>query len=104
MKYCQYPDESFQAFKIRVQARLGGKCSAEGCEWFNPDVLEVDHIVPCGISRNMQSTYNAFCEVLRMEHPETKFQLLCANHHKLKTLRDMEAVKEAKESAKYRDF
>ena len=38
-----------------------------------------------------------------MDHPENEYQLLCANHHRLKTVRDLEEIREYKSSLRQLD-
>jgi len=73
--------------------KLGHKCNEDGCTWTHPDVLEVDHIVACMVTKNRESAAQAYIRILTLEHPEEEYQLLCANHHRLKTVRDREEIK-----------
>jgi hypothetical protein len=78
--------------------KLGSGCSYPGCNWFHPDALEIDHIIPVALSKQSRLDAYAICkQVVRMEHPERDFQLLCANHHRLKTVKDMEELVEARQ-------
>lgn len=91
---------SSSELRLKALAKLGGKCSEPGCEWFNPDVLDVDHINPIAISGARDNTYHAYLTIVKMLHPEDEFQILCANHHRLKTKRDLEDVREFREQTR----
>jgi len=82
--------------ELRLAAlnRLGGKCSISGCEWTHPDVLEIDHIKPVGDGKLRISNRFTYLIILKMTHPEDEYQLLCACHHNLKTVRDLEDILE----------
>ena len=83
--------------RTRVFELLGNKCSYPGCNWFHPDVLQIDHIIPAAITGRRMANWDLHMYILRMEHPENEFQLLCANHHRLKTVKDLEDIREFRE-------
>jgi len=65
--------------------KLGGKCQNPECGIEDIDVLEFDHIKP------LNSAKRKYGNILRevKKHPE-RFQLLCANCHRRKTLNEFE--------------
>jgi hypothetical protein len=104
MKCTDFKDrETIASWRKRALERLGNKCSKTDCTWYHPDVLEIDHIIPVrvtgrGFSRD--SNYHIYRTILNMAHPEDEYQILCANHHRLKTVKDKEDLAAAKEEAK----
>lgn len=99
----RFDSVGYRAKRARVLALLGNKCSFEGCTWDHPDVLEIDHINPLNNKENRISGYFFLDYVLKMEDPKQELQLLCANHHKLKTIRDLEDIQEYKSSLRQLD-
>ena len=89
--------EGNQENRIRVFALLGNKCSYPGCKWDHPDVIQIDHIIPAAISGRRIANYYLYKYILKMEHPKDEFQLLCANYHRLKTVKDLEDIREFRE-------
>lgn len=84
----------------RAKLRLGGVCQHRNvwgmydCEVCDEEMLEIDHIVPARRKNNEgHQCLKTAHEVLSMENPQTKFQVLCANHHRVKTRRDIKKMR-----------
>jgi 5-methylcytosine-specific restriction endonuclease McrA len=95
-----------QAYARRRQkalAKLGGKCKV--CGEKDPCCLHIDHIEPLyrltnGLrpGQSSEGASHSITVVNRMDHPETEFQLLCANCHAKKTVDDRLRFYEARAS------
>lgn len=70
--------------------RLGMRCANKECRYCNYednslgcakfDLLHIDHIQGNGAEeRSRLSNHGVYRRILEMEHPETEYQLLCAN-------------------------
>ena len=73
-------------YELRTQAieRLGKRCAACGIDDF--DVLQIDHICPIKDRyRNMTKEYR---RIRDMDDPYEEFQVLCANCHAKKTIKE----------------
>jgi len=69
----------------RVLELLGGKCTWPGCEWTDTRVLQVDHIKGNGHKERLEKTTRGiYGKILRMQNPQSEYQLLCANHNWIK--------------------
>lgn len=73
----------------RIIQKLGGKCVV--CSERDLAVLELDHIIPLFNSKGRETT----CIEEAKKNPE-KFQVLCANCHRRKTLNDLKEYWEEK--------
>lgn len=72
--------------KLKAVEMLGGKCSAEDCEVTDFRCLHIDHINPVlrktsGVTSGINNSYL----VTRGKLTTQEVQLLCANHHAIKT-------------------
>jgi hypothetical protein len=68
-----------------VLALLGNKCNYPGCEWKDSRVLQIDHIEGGGRTERLAiGVIGVYNKILKMEHPEASYQLLCANHNWIK--------------------
>jgi 5-methylcytosine-specific restriction endonuclease McrA len=70
------------ALRIEAIEALGGCCVIEECGEMDPDVLEIDHIVPVR-GRKRPSPRMVYLAVLRGE--TANLQVTCANCHRRKT-------------------
>jgi len=93
--------KAINQLRLEVLKLLGSKCSDVGCTWSHPDVLQIDHINP--VMGYREPSWKMLLRIKHMEHPEHEFQLLCANHHRLKTVRDLEDICEYKSSLRQLD-
>jgi len=82
---------------------LGNRCAVPECTWFHPDAFDIDHIVPLGTGRNRNSSRFVYLTILKMTNPRQEYQILCTNHHRLKTVLDMEEYWENKNSLRQLD-
>lgn len=81
--------ENQRRLRASVLALLGDKCSNPECRWLNTNgtlgctdsrALQVDHISGGGSKETKAlGTYKMYRKILAMEHPETVYQILCAN-------------------------
>mgnify|MGYP001611309786 CR=1 FL=1 len=72
-----------QAKKAQLQKLLGGRCVS--CDIDNPVLLDFDHLDPSTKTMNIT---DELCKPIENLIPEVmKCQLLCANCHRLKTLK-----------------
>jgi len=85
-----YQQRSRAKMRLKAIAALGGYCKS--CNVNDVRVLEFDHIVPIQwrtnkkIKMNGQQNTNEINRLVKQgEDPKQKFQLLCANCHKIKT-------------------
>ena len=89
--------------KSRIKRRqdaisaLGGKCTV--CNVDDWRVLEFDHIQPIQwctnnlTKRNGQHNTNTVNQMVKDKlDPTTIYQLLCANHHKIKTIENQDFI------------
>jgi hypothetical protein len=77
--------------KIRVFNRLGNKCNWPGCEWTDPRVLQIDHIHGNGHEERVKLTSRGiYGKILKMDNPQSEYQLLCANHNWIKRVENHE--------------
>lgn len=75
----------YRAKRIFAIEKLGGKCVH--CGNSDDRVLEIDHVLP--LSKEEEKRIHAhyvFKEILEHDTPGLKYQLLCANCHKIKTI------------------
>ena len=76
---------SYRRLKALAHQRLGKKCVK--CGEDDPIVLHIDHIEPLlrgslGISnKGSNMSYHTYKEVIAIDSPGDKYQLLCANCH-----------------------
>ena len=89
--------QSRRRLRLKAIAALGGYCKA--CNISDFRVLEFDHIEPVQWRTNgkvkmngQQNTNEINKMVKRGENPTEKFQLLCANCHKIKTYENNDNV------------
>lgn len=69
--------------KLRAVEILGGKCSEKDCDVTDFRCLHIDHISPKLDSKG--SGYNNARNVVSGKLTSKEVQLLCANHHAIKT-------------------
>ena len=80
--YKRIPLNEYIARKELAVKQLGGKCAQ--CDWTDPRALEFDHIDPSTKLHNISDLIGLQDEeALSIELP--KCQLLCKNHHCIKT-------------------
>jgi len=73
--------------KLAIE-HLGGKCAHCGNDDYR--VLEFDHIVPLAETGEKRERGNQIAGIILAEPaPHPRFQLLCANCHKIKTYSDL---------------
>jgi len=64
--------------RYRCRQRLGGKCVC--CGETRDSFLDIDHVHGGGSQqRRAFGPHRAYAEVLQMENPQEKYQLLCSN-------------------------
>jgi hypothetical protein len=102
----------YQKDKARVISILGGKCCGYGgeyCDITNPKMLQADHIDPdtnpvpsngCGgyyngLGWRAGGMNDAIYRIKKGEDITKIFQLLCANHHAVKTFDERTRIKSA---------
>lgn len=76
----------YQTTKMRLAAvaKLGSRCSR--CNEADPRVLDIDHVKgDGGFHRRVTSSYEILKEIVQGQGLE-RFQLLCANCHRIKSL------------------
>ena len=71
--------------KLKAVEILGGKCSYSGCNVTDFRCLHIDHITPKMGGTNSGSGINNSNMVVRGSLTSNEVQLLCANHHAIKT-------------------
>jgi hypothetical protein len=64
-------------------ALLGPKCNWPGCTWTDPRALQIDHIHGLG-GLKREPSYYTYLDILKMDNPHRKYQVLCANHNWVK--------------------
>jgi len=79
----EYARDSHQKLRKQAIATLGGKCLWCG---YDKDyrALQVDHIEPI-LKQYRGDSSSHFREVVSMNEPFSKYQLLCANCHSIKS-------------------
>jgi hypothetical protein len=88
-KNALYARERGQRIKLAAFALLGGKCSQ--CDWTDARALEVDHIngrLP--EEKKKRGSHDLYSRILTGKRSIEDLQLLCANHHRIKTLENNE--------------
>lgn len=86
--FIRFHNRSYQdRLHSQVLAAFGNCCAVPRCNWTDPRVLQLDHINGGGHQeRKRIGSQGIYKKAL--EHPE-KFQLLCANHHAIKTQKEL---------------
>jgi hypothetical protein len=84
----------YERTRTAALSRLGSKCANRECRWLNLDgtlgctdteLLQVDHINGGGKKELSKiRTIGVYRKVLKLEHPEVEYQLLCPNCNWLK--------------------
>lgn len=65
--------------------RLGYKCNYPGCTWTDPRAFQIDHINGNGREDRKKFKHpGMYLKIIKMEHPELEYQILCANHNTIK--------------------
>jgi hypothetical protein len=72
--------------KLKAVEILGGKCIIDDCDISDFRCLQIDHIIPIirgkrGTIGGIESSY----KIIRGTLTNKEVQLLCANHHAIKT-------------------
>ncbi len=82
--------------RIKALNRLGGKCTWPGCDIKDKRMLQVDHICGGGnlAAKNGFDYRKSQIEILKLGDKElfAKYQLLCANHNRLKQFISNEGI------------
>ena len=71
-------------WKISYVEEQGG-CSYSGCDVKDPIMIDFDHIDPTNKSMDVSTMISRGYGLDKIKDEATKCQLLCANHHRLKT-------------------
>lgn len=82
-----YRKQRTQELKLKVFARLGGRCNWPGCPWTDHRALQIDHVRDDGsLERRLNGRDQSalYLRVLRCKDVAEKYQLLCANHNWVK--------------------
>jgi len=77
-----------------VIEKLGGKCAWLGCGWTDPRALQIDHKRGGGLAERRELKGDTIALYKRVLADTTdKYQLLCANHNRIKVYENLEGVR-----------
>jgi hypothetical protein len=71
--------------------KLGNKCNWPGCTWTDTRAFQIDHIYGGGHKeRKKLKAPGIHLKILKMNNPESEYQILCANHNVVKKFENKE--------------